>query len=103
MILNMISTATMVRLGYVTGNRMTNVQTRNVKLRARAIRILMSEAGVDEAMASEVLDAADGVLPVAIVMAKTKSGQARAKAALDAAKGAITGALAMISSENANK
>ena len=103
MILNMISTATMVRLGYVSGNRMTNVQTRNVKLRARAIRILMSEAGVDEAMASEVLDAADGVLPVAIVMAKTKSGQARAKAALDAAKGAITGALEMISSENANK
>lgn len=103
MILNMISTATMVRLGYVTGNRMTNVQTRNVKLRARAIRILMSEAGIDEAMASEVLDAAEGVLPVAIVMAKTKSGQARAKAALDAAKGVITRALEMISSENANK
>lgn len=103
MILNMISTATMVRLGYVTGNRMTNVQTRNVKLRARATRILMSEAGVDEAMASEVLDAAEGVLPVAIVMAKTNSGQARAKAALDAANGAITRALEIISSENANK
>jgi N-acetylmuramic acid 6-phosphate etherase len=103
MILNMISTATMVRLGYVTGNRMTNVQTRNVKLRARATRILMSEAGIDEAMASEVLDAADGVLPVAIVMARTKSGQARAKAALDAAKGVITRALEIISSENANK
>jgi N-acetylmuramic acid 6-phosphate etherase len=100
MILNMISTATMVRLGYVTGNRMTNVQTRNVKLRARATRILMSEAGIDEAMASEVLDAAEGVLPVAIVMARTKSGQARAKAALDAAKGVITRALEIISSEN---
>jgi len=103
MVLNMISTATMVRLGYVTGNRMTNVLTRNVKLRARAIRILMSEAGVDEAMASEVLDAAEGALPVAIVMAKTKSGQARAKAALGAAKGVITLALEMISSENAGK
>jgi len=103
MILNMISTATLVRLGYVTGNRMTNVQTRNVKLRARAIRILMSEAGVDEAMASEVLDAAEGVLPVAIVMAKTKSGQARAKAALNAAQGVITRALEIISSENAAK
>jgi N-acetylmuramic acid 6-phosphate etherase len=103
MILNMISTATMVRLGYVTGNRMTNVQTRNVKLRARAIRILVSEAGVDEAMASEVLDAAEGVLPVAIVMAKTNSGQARAKAALAAAHGVIAGALELINSENANK
>jgi N-acetylmuramic acid 6-phosphate etherase len=103
MILNMISTATMVRLGYVTGNRMTNVQTRNVKLRARAIRILITEAGVDEAMASEVLDAAEGALPVAIVMAKTQSGQARAKTALKTANGVIAAALEIITSENANK
>jgi N-acetylmuramic acid 6-phosphate etherase len=103
MILNMISTATMVRLGYVTGNRMTNVHTRNTKLRARAVRILMSEAGIDRARADEVLDAAEGVLPVAIVMGKTQSGQARAKAALDAANGVIVDALKMISSENANK
>ena len=103
MILNMISTGTMVRLGYVSGNRMTNVHTRNTKLRARAVRILMTEAGVDEALASEVLDAAEGALPVAIVMAKTESGQARAKAALAAANGVIREALNMISSENANK
>jgi N-acetylmuramic acid 6-phosphate etherase len=103
MILNMVSTATMVRLGYVTGNRMTNVQTRNVKLRARAIRILMTEAGVDEAMASEVLDAAEGALPVAIVMAKTQSGQARAKTALETANGVIAAALEIITSESANK
>jgi N-acetylmuramic acid 6-phosphate etherase len=101
MILNMISTATMVRLGYVTGNRMTNVQTRNVKLRARAIRILMNEAAIDEAMASEVLDAAAGALPVAIVMAKTQSGQARAQAALERASGVIATALQIISSETA--
>ena len=75
MVLNMISTATLVRLGYVAGNRMTNVQTRNVKLRARAVRILTAEAGIDEASASEVLDAAEGDLPVAIVMAKSQSGQ----------------------------
>jgi N-acetylmuramic acid 6-phosphate etherase len=102
MILNMISTATMVRLGYVTGNRMTNVHTRNTKLRARAVRILMTEAGVDETLASEVLDAAEGALPVAIVMAKTQSGQTRAKAALEAANGVIVEALKIISSENAN-
>jgi N-acetylmuramic acid 6-phosphate etherase len=103
MILNMISTATLVRLGYVTGNRMTNVHTRNAKLRARAVRILMTEAGIDEAMANEVLDAAEGVLPVAIIMAKTQSGQARAKAALDNADGVIAQALKMISSESAIK
>ena len=101
MVLNMLSTATMVRLGYVTGNRMTNVQTRNVKLRARAIRILMAEAGVDEESASEVLDAAEGELPVAIVMAMSRCGQARAHAALEAAKGVIPRALELINSETA--
>lgn len=100
-ILNMISTATMVRLGYVTGNRMTNVQTRNVKLRARAIRILQTEAQIDEVTAGEVLDAAEGILPVAIIMAKTQSGQARAKAALDTAGGVITRALEIMKAENA--
>src|ERR1041384_3084026 len=93
MILNMISTATMVRLGYVTGNRMTNAHHRHTKLRARAGRMLMSEGGVDETMAREVLDAAEGVLPVAIIMAKTKSGQARAQAALDNAHGVLAEAL----------
>src|ERR1044071_8108718 len=48
LVLNMISTATMVRLGYVTGNRMTNVQPRNEKLRARSLRILAAETGLDE-------------------------------------------------------
>src|SRR5713226_444785 len=43
MVLNRLSTATMVRLGYVTGNRMSNLQARNTKLRERAVRILMAE------------------------------------------------------------
>jgi N-acetylmuramic acid 6-phosphate etherase len=102
MILNMISTATLVRLGYVTGNRMTSVQTRNVKLRARAVRILQAEAGVDDVTANEVLDAAEGRLPVAIVMAKAQCGQAQAQAALDSANGVIAKALEVIKSETAN-
>src|SRR2546425_15170 len=60
MVLNMLSTATMVKLGYVTGNRMTSVQTRNAKLRARAIRILVAEAGIDERGAIETLEQANG-------------------------------------------
>lgn len=99
LVLNMLSTAAMVRLGYVTGNRMTNVLTRNVKLRARAVRILTAEAGIDESSATEVLDAAEGDLPVAIVMARSQSGQARAKAALEAADGVIARALELIKSE----
>ena len=47
MVLNMISTATMVRLGYVSGNRMSNLQAKNVKLRDRAVRILSAETGLD--------------------------------------------------------
>ena len=42
MVLNMISTATMVRLGYVSGNRMSNLQPKNIKLRERAVRIVMA-------------------------------------------------------------
>lgn len=103
MVLNMLSTSVLVRLGYVTGNRMTNVQTRNVKLRARAVRILTAEAGVDEASANEVLDAAGGDLPVAIVMAKSGSNHDRAKAALKAADGVIARALETVNSETLNR
>jgi N-acetylmuramic acid 6-phosphate etherase len=82
LVLNMISTATMIRLGYVTGNRMTNVQTRNVKLQARALRILMAEAGLDEDAASRALATAGGKLPVALVMARTGCDLSQASAAL---------------------
>ena len=93
LILNMLSTATMIRLGYVTGNRMTNVQTRNVKLRARAIRILQSEAGLDEQQAQTVLDAAEGKLPVALVMSQSGRSKEDAEAALDRARGVIAKAI----------
>ena len=93
LILNMLSTATMIRLGYVTGNRMTNVQTRNVKLRARAIRILQSEAGLDEQQAQTALAAADGKLPVALVMSQSGRSKEDAEAALDRARGVIAKAI----------
>lgn len=57
MVLNMISTATMVRLGYVSGNRMSNLQAKNTKLRERAVRIVMAESGVDQAAATTALAA----------------------------------------------
>ena len=93
LVLNMISTATMIRLGYVTGNRMTNVQTRNVKLRARAERILMAETGLDEQSASKTLDAAEGNLPAALVMAYTGSELPAAKKALTASSGVVSKAV----------
>lgn len=96
LILNMLSTATMIRLGYVTGNRMTNMQTRNVKLRARAIRILQSESGLDEQQAQTLLDAAQGNLPVGLVMSRTGRSRSEAGAALDQAQGVIAKAIEIL-------
>src|ERR1700738_1586318 len=96
--LNMISTAAMIRLGYVTGNRMTNVQTRNVKLHARALRILQSETGLEEEHAKKVLAEAGGDLPLALVMSKTGRSPAEAKRALQQAKGVVANAINLLSS-----
>lgn len=89
MTLNMLSTAAMVKLGYVTGNRMTNVHTRNSKLCARAVRIIMAEVGLDERAAEESLDRANGSLPVALLMAKEGCSQQEAERALVAAGGVV--------------
>jgi N-acetylmuramic acid 6-phosphate etherase len=96
LVLNMISTATMIRLGYVTGNRMTNVQTRNVKLRARAERILAAEAGLNDERAKEILDSADGNLPVALVMSQTGCSRNEADAAIKASRGVVAQAIGFI-------
>jgi len=93
LILNMLSTASMIRLGYVTGNRMTNVQTRNVKLRARALRILMAESGLDESKAAAILEAAAGDLPLALVMALTNASRSHAQQALHQSAGVVSRAV----------
>lgn len=100
LVLNMLSTATMVKLGYVTGNRMTSVLPRNSKLRARAIRILMAETGVDEPSAFEKLESAQGNLPAALLMAKSGCSLAVAERALAAAGGVLSRAVEMIANES---
>lgn len=97
LVLNMISTATMIRLGYVTGNRMTNVQTRNVKLRARAERILAAEANLDWQSAAATLDAAGGDLRVALVMSKTGRDRETAESALRESRWVVTDAIRVLS------
>lgn len=72
MILNMISTVAMIRLGYVKGNRMTNVKPSNEKLKDRSLRILMAETGLEEASAQELMTEAGDDLRVALVMQKAK-------------------------------
>jgi N-acetylmuramic acid 6-phosphate etherase len=82
LVLNMLSTMTMVRLGYVTGNRMTNLQARNSKLRQRALGIVMAECHLDEPAAGVALEAANWDLRVAIVMQRTKVTREKAEEAL---------------------
>jgi len=71
MVLNMISTVAMIRLGYVKGNRMTNMTSSNIKLKDRSLRILMAETGLDETRAGDLLDKAGQDLRVALVTART--------------------------------
>jgi len=82
MVLNMLSTATLIRLGYVTGNRMSNLQARNSKLRQRAVRILVAETGLDRQAATTLLDAAGADLRVALVMSKANRTKEEARFAL---------------------
>ena len=98
LILNMLSTATMIRLGYVTGNRMTSVQTRNVKLRERALRILMAETGLSEPAAMRTIDLADGDLRLALVMTKTGNSRETAEAALKRTRWVVADAVRELSS-----
>ena len=70
LVLNMISTAVMIRLGYVYGNRMVNVAPTNAKLRDRAERIVAQTAGVDGQRAVDLLRESGGNVRVAILMEK---------------------------------
>ena len=89
MVLNMISTATMVRLGYVSGNRMSNLQAKNSKLRDRALRILMQETGLDREKAEELLQSSENNLSVALVMMKANASRDKAVEALRSTKGKV--------------
>jgi N-acetylmuramic acid 6-phosphate etherase len=96
MVLNMISTATMVQLGFVSGNRMSNIRASNSKLRQRAIRIIMAETDLREPAASMALDAADGDTKLALVMARTASDKSAAREALSKSKGVVQEAIKRI-------
>jgi N-acetylmuramic acid 6-phosphate (MurNAc-6-P) etherase len=56
----------MVRLGYVSGNRMSHLQPRNIKLRERAVRIVMAETGVNKEVATSALESANWIVKHAV-------------------------------------
>jgi N-acetylmuramic acid 6-phosphate etherase len=98
MILNMLSTGAMTRLGYVYGNLMVNLHTKNEKLIERAVGILEESAGLDRAAADKLLAAAGGRVPLALVMAKAEVSRARAAAALRESRGQVRRAIALAKS-----
>lgn len=83
LVLNMISTAAMIRLGYVKGNRMTNMKPANEKLKDRSLRILIAETGLDESAAEKLMSEAGGDLRVALVMNAKQSDAATALESLE--------------------
>lgn len=92
LVLNMLSTGVMVRLGYVYGNLMVNMQSTNEKLTDRARRIVSDIAGVSYDRASQLLDAA-GSVRVAVVMSKHNATREQAELRLQAAHGNLRRAL----------
>ena len=92
LVLNMLSTGTMVRLGYVYGNLMVNVQPTNVKLRDRATRIIATVTGLPYSEAATLLESA-GSVKTAIVMEKLKVDRTSAEARLTKARGRLRPAL----------
>jgi N-acetylmuramic acid 6-phosphate etherase len=72
LVLNMLSTATMVRLGRVLSNKMINVQLTNQKLKQRAESMLMELTGATRAQAAKALEGSRRNLPVALLMALEK-------------------------------
>ena len=85
LVLNMISTAVMVRMGYVHGNRMVNVQLKSEKLHRRAESMVAELSGRPREQAKEALAASGGRVRVAVVMAKGGLSAAEAEQALDEA------------------
>ncbi|HZU41471.1 MAG TPA: N-acetylmuramic acid 6-phosphate etherase [Terriglobales bacterium] len=93
MVLNLLSTGAMTRLGYVYGNLMVNVHLKNKKLVERGVRILMQAANVDDATARKVLRQAGNSVPVALVMCKTGVGKKQAEQRLKTARGHVRRAI----------
>ena len=94
MVLNMLSTGAMARLGYVYGNLMVNVHLKNRKLVQRGISILESAAEVDEQGARRALRQAGNRVPVALVMLQAGVSRGQAEGWLRAAKGHVRKAIA---------
>ena len=94
MVLNILSTGAMARLGYVYDNLMVNVHVKNEKLVERGIAILQRATGIQRPAAENALKAAANSVPVALVMIEARVDRADAVRALKATGGHVRRAIA---------
>jgi N-acetylmuramic acid 6-phosphate etherase len=99
LVLNMLSTGAMVKLGYVYGNLMVNLHQKNTKLTQRAVTIVARALETDRDKAREALQRAGRDVPIAIVMAKAGVSRASAEHSLENSKGHVRRAIALAASK----
>jgi N-acetylmuramic acid 6-phosphate etherase len=93
LVLNMLSTATMIRLGHVYDNWMIGVALTNQKLKTRGLRILMEASGADVAESTRALRQSGHNLAAALIMLKTGASAQEAKRLLRDTKGHVHSAI----------
>ena len=93
LVLNMLTTASMILMGKCYQNLMVDVQASNEKLKARAIRIVMQATDCDKALAEETLKQADQNAKLAIMMILSGLDRVQAEALLEKNHGKLQFAL----------
>ena len=93
LVLNMLTTASMILMGKCYQNLMVDVQASNEKLKARAIRIVMQATDCDKALAEETLKQAEQNAKLAIMMILSGLDRAQAEALLEKHQGKLQFAL----------
>ena len=96
MILNMLSTGVMIKLGKTFGNLMVDVKATNAKLRERAIRIVREATGLEREEAAAALEAANGETKTAIVAVLAGISVEEARERVSSAHGSVRAALGEI-------
>jgi len=95
LVLNMLSTLAMVRLGKTFGNLMVDLRASDEKLRVRSVRTVVAATGASETDASAAVDAASGSVKTAILMVLAGIDADEAHARLDTARGHLRDALSI--------
>lgn len=93
MVLNMLSTASMIRLGKTYGNLMVDMQATNAKLRGRALRVVTLATGLGQEEAGELLERCAGETKTAIVAALARISPEEARRRVAVAGGAVKRAI----------